>query len=133
MKCRFGMGSRRGVQGGLTLIELMIVVVIIGIIAAIAVPAYQDYVERSRVRVAMGHLVAMAAAAENDFQRQLSYPGALGSSWQDPSDDFFTYSYTPSGGGDGYSLKAEGDGCELDLDHENNREIDGDCGGLTSW
>ena len=53
----------RAIQKGFTLIELMIVVAIIGILAAIALPAYQDYTVRSKV----SELLLAASAARTSI------------------------------------------------------------------
>ena len=71
------------VQKGFTLIELMIVVAIIGILAAIAIPAYQNYVAKSQVSVGLADISGGKTNAELKLTEglgssTLNTPGQLG-------------------------------------------------------
>src|SRR3990167_1802528 len=65
---------KRSVQQGFTRIELMIVVAIIGILAAVALPAYQDYTVRARV----SELAIMASGMKATVGENIANNGGLG-------------------------------------------------------
>ena len=61
-------------QKGFTLIEILIVVAIIGILATITIPMYQDYVTRAKNSAAMSDLKNVKTAMEAYFSDNQTYP-----------------------------------------------------------
>ena len=72
---------RRKIQKGFTLIELMIVVAIVGILAAVALPAYQDYTIRARVTEGL----SLASAAKTTVAENAASAKALDAGWVAPA------------------------------------------------
>lgn len=92
---------------GFTLIELMVVVVIVAILAAIALPMYQDYVTRSKIAEATANLGQLRVRMEQYFQDNRQY---VGGPCNPPTAEakYFTYTCATSSAPHSYTITATG-------------------------
>jgi type IV pilus assembly protein PilE len=107
---------KRQRNAGFTLIEIMITVVIISILSAIALPAYKDYVVRSRLTEAFSALSAAQPNAEQYWSNNRKYTGFSTTTGLPSDTDNFAYTL-PVATTSAYTIKAAGKGKMLGFDY----------------
>lgn len=100
--------SMQKVQQGFTLIELMIVVAIIGILAAVALPAYQDYTKRAKMSEVILAASACRTSITETYQAATSAPvaGLWGCEASQPTSKYVTKIETDANGAIAVSIGA---------------------------
>jgi len=100
--------DRRGLKG-FTLIELMITVAIVGILAAVALPSYQEYINRQRRADAQTQLLAAQLWMERFYSTNLRYDQDSGGTAidQDFTNQSFKSSPAPGGGTAQYTIRVD--------------------------
>lgn len=79
--------TNQNLQSGFTIIEIMVVVVIIGILMAALIPAYQGYQRRARRSATTVHMKRIQAAIDGYFEDVGEYPQTLENLSKEPTDE----------------------------------------------